>query len=95
MSPTKLTIKKEAKAGLDDKEDALIHLVPGEKGSGIQLEVESKVETMFGDQIKKSALEVLNSYKLTDVKVTIQDKGALDYALRARLKTAIERALKE
>ena len=95
MTPTKLTIRKEAKAGLDDKGDALIHLAPGEEGRGIQLDVESKVETMFGDAIRKSALEVLGHYKLTDVKVTIRDKGALDYALRARLKTAIERALKE
>ncbi|MCX5822909.1 MAG: hypothetical protein NTY86_05225 [Deltaproteobacteria bacterium] len=34
-------------------------------------------------------------YGLTDLKLTVRDQGALDYAIRARVQTAIERAVKE
>ncbi len=94
MSQDKRTAKREATTGLDDKGDALVHISPAKKGSGISLEITSKVESMFGDQIRTSALEVLDDYRLTDVKVSINDKGALDYALRARLIVAIERSLR-
>jgi citrate lyase subunit gamma (acyl carrier protein) len=51
--------------------------------------------SMFGDQIRASVLEVIDSYGLTDVTVSVRDQGALDYAIRARVQTAIERAVKE
>ena len=38
---------------------------------------------------------MINEYRLTDVQVDIDDQGALDYIIRARVQAAIERALKE
>ena len=93
MNPQKRTINHPAKAGLDDREDVLVHLTPGEAGSGIRLDIKSKVYSMFGEQIRTSALEVLEDYNLTDLKVEIDDRGALDFVIRARLMAAIERAL--
>ena len=95
MTQEKRRIIREATAGLDDKEDAQIRISPGEEGSGLVIEVHSKVESMFGDQIRASALEVLEHYGLDDVKVYIVDRSALDYVIRARLRTAIERVLRE
>ena len=95
MNPQKRRIKRQAKAGLDDREDVVVHLTPGEAGSGIQLGIKSKVYSMFGEQIRASVLEVLEDYNLTDLKVEIDDKGALDFVIRARLMAAIERALGE
>jgi citrate lyase subunit gamma (acyl carrier protein) len=51
--------------------------------------------SMFGDQIRASVLEVIDSYGLTDVHVSVRDQGALDYAIRARVQAAIERAIRE
>ena len=85
----------EAKAGLDDRGDVLVCLSPGEVNSGIQLVIESTLMSLFGDQIRASVLEVVKGYGLNDLKLTIRDRGALDYAIRARVQTAIERALKE
>jgi citrate lyase subunit gamma (acyl carrier protein) len=88
-------IVREAEAGLHDKGDVVIRLRPGANGSGIQLKIESKVMSLFGDQIKASVLEEIGNYGLSDILVTVKDQGALDYAIRARIQTAIERAIKE
>jgi citrate lyase subunit gamma (acyl carrier protein) len=88
-------IVREAKAGLPDKGDVVVHLKPGADGSGIQLEIESKVMSMFGDQIRVSVLETIERYGITDVHVSVRDQGALDYAIRARVQTAVERAVRK
>jgi citrate lyase subunit gamma (acyl carrier protein) len=88
-------ISREAEAGLHEKGDVVISLKPGPDGSGIQLDITSKVMTLFGKQIRASVLEEIEAYCLTDLKVSVSDKGALDYAIRARVQTAIERAIGE
>ncbi len=95
MQPKTATILREAQAGLQDKGDVVVRLKPGDAHSGIRLDIESKVMSMFGDQIRASVLEIIDSYGLTDVHVSVQDQGALDYAIRARVQAAIERAVKE
>lgn len=95
MSTKNATILREVKAGLHDKGDVVINIKPAESGSGILLDVESKVLSLFGDQIRSSVLEVIDSYGLEDAEVSVRDQGALDYAIRARIQTAIERAIRE
>jgi citrate lyase subunit gamma (acyl carrier protein) len=88
-------ILREAKAGLDERSDVIVCLSTGEVSSGIQIEIESTLMSLFGDQIRASVLEVIEGYGLNDLKLTVRDRGALDYAIRARVQTAIERALQE
>ena len=88
-------IYRETKAGFDDRGDVVVYLSPAEKGTGVQLDIESRVMSMFGDQIRASVLDVIENYELTDLKVRVHDRGALDYVIRARLITAIERAVRE
>jgi citrate lyase subunit gamma (acyl carrier protein) len=95
MTSAQCRIRRQAQAGFNDKSDILVRIGPADPGSGIQLEMTSKVMSMFGKQIKTSVLEVLESYDLTDAMVLIQDQGALDYAIRARVQTAVERAIRE
>ncbi len=94
--PTR-TVKlfREARAGLQDKGDVVVHIKPGDAQSGIRLDIESNVMSMFGEHSRASVLETIDSYGLTDVHVSIRDQGALDYAIRARVQAAIERAVKE
>jgi len=50
------------------------------------------VEKQFGAAICHTLLEVLQRYEVEPVQVIVDDKGALDCVLRARLETALMRA---
>lgn len=50
------------------------------------------VEAQFGDAIRAVAEELLDQFGLTDVCLRIDDRGALECVLRARIETAILRA---
>ncbi len=84
-----MKIKETAVAGTLESSDAMITVEPG---SGIQLSIESSVINQFGRAIRESLMEVLNRLEVTDVKVTVVDKGALDCTLKARLECAVFRA---
>ncbi len=95
MTPAQCRIRREAQAGFDDKSDILVRIGPADPDTGIHLEMTSKVASMFGKQIRDSVLEVIKSYGVSDALVYVQDQGALDYAIRARVEAALERAIRE
>lgn len=86
-----MKINKVAKAGTLESNDALIMIMPNDN-TGVEVEVESIVMKQFGEQIKKVILEKATELELDGVKIQVQDKGALDYTLKARLTTAVARA---
>ncbi len=59
------------------------------ESGGVQLELVSKVESMYGDDIRKLLLEILAFYNLENVKVLVEDTGALTPVLAARMEAAI------
>lgn len=86
-----MKINKVAKAGTLESNDALIMIMPNDN-TGVEVEIESIVMKQFGEQIKKVILEKATELELDGVKIQVQDKGALDYTLKARLATAVARA---
>ena len=88
-------ILRKATAGLDERGDVLIILSPAEEIGGVQIDVESTLKSLFGGQIRTSVLRVVEGYGLKDLKISVCDQGALDYAIRARVQTAVARAVKE
>ena len=82
-------VLKPASAGTMESSDVLVELVPA-KGREIQLT--SVVEAQFGDSIRAVADEMLNQFDLQNVCLRIDDRGALECVLRARIETAILRA---
>lgn len=86
-----MKICKVAKAGTLESNDILIMVMPNENND-IELELESIVEKQFGEQIRKVIMDTLKETGVDSVTVKAQDKGALDYTIRARVKTAINRA---
>lgn len=86
-----MKINKVAKAGTLESNDALIMIIPNDN-TGVEVEIESIVMKQFGEQIKKVILEKATELELDGVKIQVQDKGALDYTLKARLATAVARA---
>ncbi|MDD5908367.1 MAG: citrate lyase acyl carrier protein [Clostridia bacterium] len=82
-------VLKPASAGTMESSDALVELEPAQ---GHQIQLTSVVEAQFGDAIRAVAEELLDRFGLTDVCLRIDDRGALECVLRARIETAILRA---
>jgi citrate lyase subunit gamma (acyl carrier protein) len=84
---------KNSVAGSLESSDVLVTVAPSDGGEN-RLDVESIVFKQFGARIRSVAEEVMNASEIRGAAVRIQDRGALECTLRARLETALERALK-
>ena len=58
---------------------------------GVKLELKSKVESMYGESIRKLILEMADFFELQNVKILCEDYGALPFTIAARFETAIKR----
>lgn len=86
-----MKILKPAKAGTMESSDIYVMVHPNE--GGIEINLESIVMKQFGDQIEKVIRETLEDFKAENILVVAKDRGALDYTIRARIETAIKRAM--
>ncbi len=77
-----------ASCGSIESNDCLITVQPYEI---IKIDIESIVFDQFGEQIEKVIRDTLKELKIDKLLVRIDDKGALDYTVKARLITAIQR----
>ena len=82
-------VLKPASAGTMESSDVLVELVPTQ---GRDIQLTSVVEAQFGDSIRAVAGEMLDQFGLDNVCLRIDDRGALECVLRARIETAILRA---
>lgn len=71
------------------RSDCQVKLQLLEKG-GINIKLQSKVERMFGEQIRQQALEVLESLGITHASLEIEDTGALPFVIGARIEAAVK-----
>jgi len=85
-----MKIAKAAIAGTLESSDAMITITPLDKG--IMVDVESVVLAQFGTEIERAVREVLDDFSVEGVNVRVQDQGALECVLKARVETAICRA---
>ena len=85
-----MEILKPAMAGTLESSDAQVTVEPG--ASGIELNLQSSVMNQYGRQIKATVLETLERLEVSDAKVTVVDKGALDCTLKARVECAVFRS---
>ena len=83
-----------AHAGTLESSDAFVRVIPVD-AKGIEIELESSVEEIYGDAIRALILETVRAMKIESIKLIVQDKGALDYVIKARVQTAILRALSQ
>lgn len=89
-----MKIMKTAQAGALESSDVLVTASPNPEG-GIKVELETKpvIKKQFGRQIEKVIRETVEELRVEDIMIKAQDKGALDYTYRARVQSAVERAL--
>lgn len=83
-----MKLTKPAKAGSLESNDILIQLYPAQERS---IELDSPVRQQFGAQIEAVITAALDEAGAGPVRVIAKDRGALDFAIRARVQTALAR----
>lgn len=78
-----------AKAGSMESNDILIMISPGDEN--IEIDLESVVYNQFGDKIKEVITNTLKDQGVESAKIVAQDKGALDFTIKARVKACVNR----
>ncbi|MCK5068449.1 MAG: citrate lyase acyl carrier protein [Bacteroidales bacterium] len=72
------------------RSDCQVKLQIRSKG-GIEVKLVSKVERMFGSQIRQQVIEVLESLGVQDAVIEIEDTGALPFVIGARIEAAVKK----
>jgi citrate lyase subunit gamma (acyl carrier protein) len=88
-----LKVLHDAACGSLESSDVYVTVKPG--AEGIQITIESIVKKRYGKRIEQVAREVLERLRVSRAQVFIQDQGAVDFVIRARLETALARAGEE
>ena len=63
------------------------------KDGGLQIDIKSKVDALFGKQIRKLAIEILEYFEIKNAVLQIEDTGALLFVLAARIEAAIKKLI--
>ncbi len=84
---------KVAVAGTLESNDCLITIKPTTDDRVV--EVESIVKKQFGTIINKVINDTLDELGVKNIHLVCNDKGALDYTIKARVTTAVERMQKK
>jgi len=83
-------ILQRATAGTLESSDVFVTMEPNEQG--LDIHIDSVVMKQFGDSILAATKDVLREFDITDAKVSLVDRGALECVLRARVECAVLRA---
>ena len=87
-----MKITKAAIAGTLESSDAQVRIQPF---NSLDIEINSSVAKQFGEQMDATVRAVLAKLNITAAQVIVEDKGALDCVLQARVKAAALRASDE
>ncbi|MGP1349417.1 MAG: citrate lyase acyl carrier protein [Stomatobaculum sp.] len=85
-----MDIKKPAVAGTLESSDCQVTVEPG--NGRIEFSLDSAVIHQFGNQIRRVTYETLAHLGVSNVNISIIDKGALDCTIRARIEGAVYRS---
>lgn len=85
-----MKIIREALAGTQESSDLMVKILPAD--GELDVVIHSEVIKQFGDQIRQVVQETLRAMDVRQGIIMVDDKGALDCAIRARLQSAILRA---
>ena len=88
-----MIIKSKAVSGTMESNDIFVEIEPCQKG--VEVEIQSIVFNQFGKQIENTIKDVLNSFNVDNALVRVNDRGAVDCTIRARVETALKRAANE
>jgi citrate lyase subunit gamma (acyl carrier protein) len=84
-----MNIIKSSSAGTMQSSDLMVYVEPAD---GLEIEIESTVKKQFEHLIRARIVAVLSGHAVTRARIRVNDRGALDYAIDARVETALRRA---
>ena len=84
-----MKISRKGQAGTMQSSDLMVVVEPSDE---LVIEIESTVKKQFEHLIRAKLEEVLAKHGATRARVSVTDRGALDYAIEARLEAALQRA---
>ncbi len=87
-----MQIKRKATAGTTQSSDLMVVVEPADS---LLIEIESTVKKQFEHLIRARIEEPLARLGVTTGRVKVTDRGALDYAIDARIEAALRRAAEE
>ena len=76
-------------AGPKVRSDIEVTLMLTEEG-GINLDIKSRVKSMYGIAIEKQCRELLDLFDVRNAKLTVNDSGALPFVIAARVEAAVK-----
>ncbi len=84
-----MEIYSKAVAGTLESSDAFVTVEPSET---LSVELESVVSRQYGEAIRAAVQSVVDELGVTSGRICVNDRGALDCVIRARVETALRRA---
>jgi len=87
-----MKITQTALAGTLESSDLLVKIEPNEK---LEIVINSDVNKQFGKQIRQVVENTLAQLNVNNGLIIIDDKGALDCVITARVQSAVLRASQE
>lgn len=84
-----MKIQRKGQAGTMQSSDLMVIVEPAD---GLVIEIESTVKKQFEHLIRAKLEQVLAKHGAAGARISVNDRGALDYAIEARLETALRRA---
>ncbi|MER2527960.1 MAG: citrate lyase acyl carrier protein [Candidatus Competibacter denitrificans] len=84
-----MRINKKAQAGTMQSSDLMVFVEPADD---LIIEIESTVQQQFGHLIEARVKQVLKRLSVEQCRLMVSDRGALDYAIDARVEAALRRA---
>ncbi|MGY2939532.1 citrate lyase subunit gamma (acyl carrier protein) [Bradyrhizobium sp. GM6.1] len=85
-----MKVIKEAIAGTLESSDVLVKVAPSDKETR-EVVLKSEVMKQFGKQIMLVVIDTLDGLSVSAGAISIEDKGALDCVIRARVQAAVLR----
>ncbi|HDQ14708.1 MAG TPA: citrate lyase acyl carrier protein [Sediminispirochaeta sp.] len=86
-----MNLIRTGKAGTLESSDVMI-TVKGHSENRVEIKLKSIVEKRFGRHIRRQIEDILERMEVNSALVDVDDRGALDCVIQARLETALYRA---
>lgn len=87
-----MEIRRRASAGTMQSSDLMVTVEPADS---LQIEIDSTVKKQFEQLIRERILDTLSRLQVSSGRIQVSDRGALDYAIAARVEAAVARASQE
>ena len=87
-----MQIRRKATAGTMQSSDLMVVVEPSDT---LRIDVESTVKKQFEHLIRAQITATLKTLDVATGYIKVSDRGALDYAIAARVEAAVQRASKE